>query len=283
MPELPEVETVVRDLRAAGLPGLTIRHVAVHWPATLGGQSVRDFRERIEGRLIRSLERRGKYIVAGLSGGWTLLIHLRMTGQFRLAALAEPRGKHEHLLLTLDDGRQLRYVDTRKFGRWRLVKGDAGPLAGLGPEPLSPQFTAARLRESLAGRSGMLKPLLLNQRIVAGLGNIYVDEALWEAGLHPTQSAAALGARDWPRLHAAIRLVLRRGIRARGTTLGGGRTNFRGLGEREGNNQRSLRVFRRTGQACPRCGTAIQRLRVAQRSSHVCPKCQRVKPEISAR
>jgi formamidopyrimidine-DNA glycosylase len=179
------------------------------------------------------------------------------------------------VVLTFDDGRELRYRDTRKFGRWRLVRDPAQHLAHLGPEPLSPAFSAARLREALHGRKGMLKPLLLNQSVVAGLGNIYVDEALWDAALHPRQPADTLGADDVRRLHAAIRRVLRRGVRAGGTTLGRGKTNFRGLGERRGRNQRALRVFRRTGQDCPRCGATIERMLVGQRSTHLCPRCQR--------
>jgi len=277
MPELPEVETVVRDLRAERLVGRTIRQVAVHWPATVGGGSVSGFRGQLAARTIRQIARRGKYIIMALSDGWTLLVHLRMTGQIRLATPSDIREKHEHLVLTLDDGRQIRYRDTRKFGRWQLVRDVSGHLARLGPEPLSPEFTVRRLREAMSRRSGMLKPLLLNQRILAGLGNIYVDEALWEAGLHPMRSAASLTACDYRRLHAAIRLVLRRGIRARGTTLGYGKTNFRGLRERAGSNWRNLRVFRRTGEPCLRCGAKIERVRVAQRSTHVCPECQRVR------
>lgn len=280
MPELPEVETVVRDLRAARLSGRTILSVAVYWPAMVAGP-VREFCRQLEGRTIQALSRRGKFIVVKLSDGWSLLVHLRMTGQFRLALPTDLREKHEHLVLTIDDGRQIRYRDTRKFGRWRLVRDIASHLSQLGPEPLSPGFSPARLQQALSRRSGMLKPLLLNQQVVAGLGNIYVDEALWEAGLHPRQSVAALAAADFRRLHAAIRLVLRRGIRARGTTLGYGKTNFRGLQEREGGNQRSLKVFRRTGEECPRCGTSIERLRVAQRSSHVCPVCQQARGEES--
>jgi formamidopyrimidine-DNA glycosylase len=232
------------------------------------------FCRQLRGQVIRSLGRRGKYIVAGLSGSGTLLIHLRMTGQFRLAPANLPREKHEHIALELDDGRELRFRDTRKFGRWRLTGDPARFLGHLGPEPLSRGFTAGGFGRILRHRAGMLKPLLLNQGTVAGLGNIYVDEALWEARLHPRRSAATLRAADIRRLHAAIRAVLRRGVRARGTTLGVGWTNFRGLNERSGANQVTLRVFRRTGEPCRRCGTRIERIVVGQRSTHLCPRCQ---------
>lgn len=274
MPELPEVETVVRDLRAAGVVGRRIARVFVGWPGSVSGFSVSAFRNRLTGRTVQRIDRRGKYIVAELSGGWTLLVHLRMTGQFRLAAAGALRDRHEHVALTLDDGRELRYRDTRKFGRWYVVRDAAERLGALGPEPLDPFFSADALRRAIHGRKAILKPLLLDQRVIAGLGNIYVDEALWESMLHPMRSTATLREEEIRRLHRAIRTVLRRGIQARGTTLGYGKTNFRGLGDRAGRNQRGLQVFRRTGQPCRRCGMPIERLIVGQRSTHVCPRCQ---------
>ena len=280
MPELPEVETIVRDLRASGVPGAGIADVRVFWPRTVAGCSARSFTARLRGVRIESVSRRGKYIVLGLSGGAWLLVHLRMTGQLWLTGKHARRGKHHRLVLLLADGRRLWYQDTRKFGRWYILSDADTRLGALGPEPLASTFTLARFRDRLSRRRGMLKPLLLNQRFIAGLGNIYVDEALWEAGLHPRRACPSLTDAERDRLYRGIRRVLRRGIKAMGTTLGTGATNFYSVGGRRGRNQDGLRVFRRTGRPCPRCGMRVTRCIVAQRSSHVCTVCQ--KPPIAS-
>jgi formamidopyrimidine-DNA glycosylase len=275
MPELPEVETVVRGLRAVRLEGTAIVSVRVRWPPLTGDVPVALFARRLRGRRIERLSRRAKYIVARLSGGWTLLIHLRMTGRlFVRARPAAAPGPHEHLAVRLDDGRELVYADTRKFGRWTLTRAPGRILDAIGPEPLSRGLTAGRFHQRLLARRRAIKPLLLDQHFLAGLGNIYVDEALWEARLHPCRGADSLGADEAARLHAAIRRVLRRGIALRGTTLGNARTNFRGATGRPGRHQQALRVFRRTGQPCPRCGDAVRRMVVGQRGTHVCERCQ---------
>jgi formamidopyrimidine-DNA glycosylase len=273
MPELPEVETVVRDLRGAGLPGRVVQAVRLLRPHVSEGMRAQTLRRRLRGRRIGTIERRGKYIVMTLEPAGRLLIHLRMTGSLRLAAGDAAPGKHDHVILALDDGRALCYRDPRKFGRWRLEDGAPSKLDALGVEPLDPRLTGRRFEALLAPRNGTLKPLLLNQRVLAGMGNIYVDEALWEAKLHPRRRAGDLTPAQRRRLYGAIRTVLRRGIRALGTTLGGGSTGF-SSGGRPGRNQHGLRVFRRTGQPCPRCGATIVRLIVGQRSTHVCPACQ---------
>ena len=275
MPELPEVETVVRGLRASGLAGRTIRAVHVRWSGAIEAPSAAEFVKALKGERVAEIARRGKYIVIRLGGGRHVLIHLRMTGRLRLVAASLPIEKHEHIILDLDDGSQLRYRDPRKFGRWCVPEDVAVRLGRLGPEPLDASFTAESFEERLRLRQGMLKPLLLNQSFVAGLGNIYVDEALWEAGLHPRRKSGTLTKAERRRLHGAIRVVLRRGILNRGTTLGRGSTNFQGIGGERGSNQRGLNVFRRTGEPCPRCGTPIVRLIVSQRSTHVCTRCQR--------
>jgi formamidopyrimidine-DNA glycosylase len=274
MPELPEVETVVRDLRAAGVAGRTIRAVAVHWERTVAGLAPAAFIRTLRGRRILRLERRAKYIVIRLGGGWALLIHLRMTGRFGVVAPATPRDAHEHVVVRLDDGRELRFHDTRKFGRWHLTREPDRILGALGPEPLGPAFRLPVFAAALRGQRRALKPLLLDQRFVAGLGNIYVDEALWAARLHPLRRSDSLRPAEVRRLHAAIRTVLRQGIRNRGTSLGAGQANFYSLSGRAGRNQGAVNVFRRTGAPCPRCGTVVQRLVVGQRSTHVCPRCQ---------
>ena len=274
MPELPEVETVVKGLRSAGFVGSTIASASVRWPRTIAAPSPRAFARKIRETRVLSVTRRGKFIVVGLNTGLTLLIHLRMTGRLLFSTSDEPADAHDHVVLRLRDGRELRYRDTRKFGRWRLTRNPHSILGDLGPEPLSPAFTARRFAARLGRHPGMLKPLLLNQRFLAGLGNIYVDEALWEARLHPTRSCATLSEPEMQRLYLAIRRVLRRGIRSQGTSLGNASTNFRGVDGSIGRNRDNLRVFRRVGKPCPRCGSVIRRLTIAQRSTHICPECQ---------
>lgn len=274
MPELPEVETVVRDLRAHGLVNARIRDVVVRWPRTVGGDPAA-FRRGLAGRTITGLTRRAKHIVAALDSGDRLIVHLRMTGKFRFAAPGERTGPHDHVVLALADGRRLVFNDTRKFGRFRLVAaGASDPLASLGPEPLEKGFTAACLRGRLAGKRRLLKPLLLDQTTVAGLGNIYVDEALWQAQLHPERRADTLTDAEVSRLHAAIRDVLKRAVDNGGTTLGSGQANFYSVAGHRGRNADGLSVFRRDGQPCPRCGAILARTVVGQRGTHFCPACQ---------
>ena len=185
MPELPEVQTVVNDLNAAGLIGIPIIAARVFWPRTIAEPSSRLFCRRIKGQKFTGLRRRGKYLVFEVADGHTMLLHLRMSGRLHLVSASVPRNKHEHVILSFDDGRQLRFHDTRKFGRLHLLKDPKKILGRLGPEPLAAGFTANTLIKRLKHRKRLLKPLLLDQTFVAGLGNIYADEALWEAKLHP--------------------------------------------------------------------------------------------------
>ena len=274
MPELPEVETVVQDLRSSGLIGRRIEKASVYWARTIGTPSAAAFRRRIRHTTFVDIRRRAKYIVAPLSNGLTLLIHLRMTGRLSFAQRGTRRDPHEHVILLLDDGSELRFRDTRKFGRWYLLSDVGSKLGSLGPEPLEKAFTGRRFRELLRNRRGGLKPLLLNQKFVAGLGNIYVDEALWDASLHPLRTAQSLREYEISALYRGIRKVLRRGVRSLGASLGEGGTNFYSVGGRRGRAQDGFRVFRRTGDPCPRCKTAIKRVIVGQRSTHLCPLCQ---------
>jgi formamidopyrimidine-DNA glycosylase len=275
MPELPEVETVVRDLREHGLEGAVIRDVQVRWPRTVSGCSPASLAGYLRGRTIDRLSRRGKYIILSLDDGRHLQIHLRMTGKFRFAGGNEAPGKHDHIVITLTDGRCLFFNDTRKFGRFRLVGSLEEGLEALGPEPLGRAFLEDPFRLSLAGRTRMIKPLLLDQTLVAGLGNIYVDESLWLAGIHPERCANTLTPAEIRRLYLAIRKVLRRAVANCGTTLGAGQTNFYSVAGRRGRNADALAVFRRTGLACPRCARTIVRIVVGQRGTHLCPTCQK--------
>lgn len=275
MPELPEVETVVRDLRAAGLEGRTIRTAHVRWPRMVTPLAPAAFIRRAKGQRIIAIHRRAKYIVISLSGGDTLLVHLRMTGRFQFVTPGSSHDAHEHITLMLDDGRELRYHDTRKFGRWVLTSTPETILGLIGPEPLDPDLRFDQFSERLTLHNRSLKPLLLDQRFIAGIGNIYADEALWEARLHPLRTSRSLTREEQQRLFKAIRTVLRRGIRNHGTTLGRGQVNFYSVGGRRGRNQDGLKVFRLTGDPCPRCRAPIQRMQVGQRSTHICPKCQK--------
>ena len=274
MPELPEVQTVVDDLIAAGVPGTVISGARVFWKNTIGTHSPAAFCQQIRNRQISGISRRGKYIIFQLQPEMALLVHLRMTGRFTLAAAGSKRTRHDHVILRLDNGRQLRFHDTRKFGRLFLVPVSDTITGHLGPEPLSAGFTAKKLAAMLSSRKRQLKPLLLDQSFIAGLGNIYVDEALWAARLHPLSSAASLNTEQARRLHCAIRKVLQQGLKSAGTTLGSGQANFYSLEGKTGRNRSFLKVFRRTGQACPRCQNPVERLVVGQRSTHICSRCQ---------
>ncbi len=246
------------------------------WPRTICDLSVETFCHRLHGRCIGNIRRRAKFIIFELNPNPPLhmLVHLRMTGRFTLLAADAPRADHEHVALVLDSGCRLCFQDSRKFGRWILTDAPDAILGRLGPEPLSRALSPAEFAARLHRHRRMLKPLLLDQRFLAGLGNIYVDEALWAASLHPCQRSDLLTDDEAQRLFDSIRSVLRRGIRCMGTTLGTGATNFYSVAGRRGRNQDSLRVFRRTGQPCRRCTLPISRIIVGQRSTHICSACQ---------
>jgi formamidopyrimidine-DNA glycosylase len=270
MPELPEVETVVRGLREP-LIGRTILGATAHWPPTIAAPSTDEFAAMIAGRRVVSVGRRGKYVVIELDRGY-LLIHLKMSGRLQVVPGDEPLDKHTHTFFELDDGHQLRFRDVRKFGRVYLVDDPEQVTAVLGPEPLDGNFTLEDFRRLLVRRSGRLKSLLLNQSFLAGLGNIYADEALFAARLHPLRTADSLTAEEQARLYRAIRTVLARAVASHGTTLtDGGYTDARG---QPGGYQRKIAVYGRAGEPCPVCLAPIEREVIGGRSSHFCPDCQ---------
>ncbi len=274
MPELPEVETIARGLRRHGVPGLAVARVRVLWPRTVDGLSPVEFSRQLAGRTIEAVGRRAKYLVFTLSGGLYLLVHLRMTGRFQLAEEGSPAVPGLRLEVALEDGRALRFFDSRKFARWRLTAEPGLILDRLGPEPLEKRFSGTAFFSRLQQHRRQIKPLLLDQAFLAGVGNIYADEALWRAGINPQRLAPSLTREEALCLYEAIRHVLRQGIRNSGTSLGRGRPNFLGVTGQPGRNQDTLKVFRRTGSPCPRCGRPIRRLVVAQRGTHICPACQ---------
>jgi formamidopyrimidine-DNA glycosylase len=275
MPELPEVETMVRDLEGQ-MVGRRITGVDLPFAAEVKYPDPLEFRDRVVGRTVNAISRRGKYAAFQLDGADVLIIHRGMTGSLFLRNSSDPQEAHIRVLFRLDDGRELRFNDPRKFGSVLLMErsGLERPLPWLrmGPEPLDDEFDAATLRRALARRTALLKPLLLNQSVVAGLGNIYADEALHLARIHPQRRADTLSTHETKRLHAAIRTVLAEAIAGRGTTF----SSYRDYEGREGDFQHRLRVFGRTGAACPRCGTAIIKLVVGGRGTHMCPRCQKV-------
>ncbi len=274
MPELPEVETIVREMREAGLEGLTIKKALILWPKSISTPSPEEFCLRIENQKIDKINRRGKYLVFSLSQD-TLLVHLRMTGKFLIETAKSPEfSSHERVRLLLSDGRVLRYEDQRKFGKWYLLDHPEDKLKQLGLEPLSNEFTLAAFQKVIKGHNQFIKPFLLNQAYVVGLGNIYVDEALWQAKIHPLRKLSTLTKKEIIHLHESIIQVLQSGVDNIGTSLGAKRANYFSVSGRRGNNQNKLNVFRRDGEPCPRCQTLLIKTVVAQRGTHLCPNCQ---------
>jgi formamidopyrimidine-DNA glycosylase len=269
MPELPEVETIRRGLENA-LVGQAIEAVDVRWPGTIDSPAVDAFTAKLLGRRIVGVGRRGKYLILELTGGWYLLIHLRMTGQLLLCGEMPAKNKHIHVIFYLDDGRLLCFRNVRKFGRMYLVSDPAQVVGDLGPEPLGEELDEATFAARLREHRGMLKPLLLNQHFLAGLGNIYVDEALFASRLGPRRKANTLTEAEISDLYRAIRQVLRQGIRNRGTTL----DDFCDLEGQSGFNQNCLAVFSRQESPCPRCGAEIEKTVVSGRGTYYCPECQ---------
>jgi formamidopyrimidine-DNA glycosylase len=271
MPELPEVETIVNGLRGP-LIGRTFTGVRIGWENIVARPTVPEFQRRIRGQQILGIRRRGKYLIFDLSGGDSLIIHLKMTGQLAVRPGDAPADTYGHTVFDLDDGHQLRFLDMRKFGRVYLVADENEVVGSLGPEPLADDFTLAEFSALIGRRKGALKPLLLNQQFIAGIGNIYADEALFVAGIHPHHKADTLRGDEIERLYQAIRWVLRQALADEGTTFDGA---YRKVDGQEGGHQENLRIFRRKGQPCPRCGSAIERIVVGGRGTHFCPRCQK--------
>ncbi|MEJ5308141.1 MAG: bifunctional DNA-formamidopyrimidine glycosylase/DNA-(apurinic or apyrimidinic site) lyase [Anaerolineae bacterium] len=271
MPELPEVETIARHL-APVLTGQAIARVDVLWPRTVDRPAPDIFCAALTGARVMGVDRRGKFIQIALSTGQTLLVHLRMSGKFAVYRDGPGEDKHARLRWQLGDGAWVVFIDQRKFGRFYLVDDPREITGDLGPEPLSAEFTPAWLAAHLAQRRGEIKPLLLDQRFIAGLGNIYVSEALWQAGIHPQRIAGTLSAAEAERLHAAIVAVLRAGVENGGTSLEDRQYVYPGGGT--GQHQDYLGVYDRAGERCPRCGYAVERIVQGQRSTYFCPVCQ---------
>ncbi len=302
MPELPEVETLVRRLRAP-VVGRTLENVTVYWKRTIAQPAPQEFTRLLPGYTVQSIDRRAKYLVFTLSknsapaststhsahapsdaehrgrAGWHaraarlkdavpptlfLLIHLKMSGKLSVIDQTEPRAKHDRVVFDLDDGQQLRFNDVRKFGKMWLVPDPEMVTGAIGPEPLDRTFTLPKFRELVQSRSGIIKPLLLNQEFLAGVGNIYADESLWLAKIHPLRKTDSLTEAEVAALYRSVRKVLHTAIEDEGTDAGDGVI--------EGDYH--PRVYGRTDQPCYRCHQPIQRIVVGQRGTHFCPHCQ---------
>lgn len=274
MPELPEVETVRRSLEPH-LLGQTIAGLRVGaFVGVLGDLAPDLAAAALTGRSIVAIRRRGKYLLIDLDDGSGIEIHLRMTGQLEFRPRDVEPIRFEHLAIQLGSGIDLRFADQRKFGRVIVHPGDPelGIKTKLGPEPLSDAFTAASLAASLARRTAAIKSLLLDQRIIAGIGNIYADEALFLAGVHPGRPGGSLSEHEIERLHETIRRTLQAGIENRGTSF----SSYRDADGQSGENQHALRVYGRgrAGLPCLQCGAPLQFLIFSARTSHYCPVCQ---------
>jgi formamidopyrimidine-DNA glycosylase len=277
VPELPEVETVRTSLEPV-LLGRTFERVAIDDPRLTRPFDPQAVARELEGERVASVERRGKYLVVRFESGRVLLVHLRMTGSFRHVPAGVPAdGPHTRAVVRLDDGSDVTYRDVRRFGTWLLVEPselDTYLAARLGEEPLARGFGPAALATRLANRRAPLKAALLDQRTLAGLGNIYVDEALWRARLHPLRPANSLDADEVRALHRGIRAALRMGIARQGATL---RDYAQPDGTR-GSMQHEFKVYGREGEPCDRCGTPIAKTRAGGRGTWYCPTCQPVLP-----
>ncbi len=308
MPELPEVEYTARQLRSAMI-GATICDAQVFWKRTIGHPALLDFLAEIAGCTVLGVRRRGKYLILDLSGDLLLTIHRRMTGNLSLlppgweidtslrerdAAAWNTRGptfyspnesgevdptelRYCRVCFNLTDGRRLAFTDPRKFGRIELWsrEREMEALAGLGVEPLGEEFTVEGLANSLAGRRGAIKQVLLDQMVIAGVGNIYADEALYYARIHPLRPGQSLTLDEIRLLHEGIVAVLTLGIEHGGTSF----SEYRNLWGEAGDNYNHVRVYQQDGKPCPRCGTLIERIVVGQRGTHYCPSCQKLTVE----
>lgn len=273
MPELPEVETIVRNLRrgtdgAPSLIGQTIQCAHLLWLRTLAEPDLETFQAILPGQTIQAVGRRAKFLTLILSES-TLVIHLRMSGDLKMERSETSFAKHDRMLLEFASGWRLSFNDTRKFGRVWLVNDTQKLFSNLGPEPDDPALTPARFHTMLQARKRTLKPLLLDQRFLAGMGNIYTDEALFRARIHPLQSSETLDLQDATRLLDAIKLTLAQGIEANGASID---WVYRG-----GDFQNYFQVYQQTNNPCPSCGQPISKTTVGQRGTHFCPHCQTLK------
>jgi formamidopyrimidine-DNA glycosylase len=280
MPELPEVETI-RSQLAPRLTGRRIERVEIYDARLTRPEPPEAVAHALAGERIADVRRRGKYLVFAFESGRHLLIHLRMTGAVQHVAPGDDSDPYRRAVVSLDDGSDVAYRDVRRFGTWRLLEpGEVDDYwrGRLGREPLEREFTTASLAEALAGRKLPVKAALLDQRAVAGIGNIYADEALWWARIHPLRPAGSLSVDEVAALRKGVKKALAVGIARQGTTL----RDYRDPDGRWGRMRDELRVYGREHEPCPRCGTPIERIRAAGRGTWYCPNCQPLADDAAA-
>lgn len=278
MPELPEVESVRRGLERL-LKGKQITEVIVFWERIIAEpKEISEFKKDIQVQKIHSIDRRGKFLLFNLTD-FVLISHLRMEGKYRLEKKDTPISKHTHVIFNLDSGEELRYLDVRKFGRMSLVSHEVvfkhPSLIKLGPEPIKEALTIETLGQELKKRKKAIKATLLDQSVIAGIGNIYADEILFDAKINPSRKTNTLSEAEIFRLTHSILNVIDKAVKAGGTTI---RTYENAFGEL-GTYQTNLKVYGRTGLECVRCQTIIEKIKVAQRGTHFCPNCQKMPGE----
>ncbi len=269
MPELPEVETIKNEL-APLVTGRHIEFIEFFWAKTLLSPLIPELEARVTGKLVMGLERRGKYLILKLDSGDSLLVHLRMTGSFFVSHDKDMLPKHTRVVIRLDDGANLYFIDPRKFGKFQLVDGGSVKvLAKLGPEPLLNGFTSAVLGKLLEGRKAPIKATLVDQKVIAGIGNMYADEVLYESRLNPLKPSDSLSSDEIKRLHKAIKHVLKQAIENKGASI----SNYFRPGGEKGTAHQEFKVAHRKGD-CSLCGGPIKRIVVRQRGTYFCPVCQ---------
>ena len=272
MPEMPEVETVRRTLLPL-IKGKTIKEVTVWYPKIITGDA-KEFKQQLVGKKITTIDRYAKYLLIRLSGNLTVVSHLRMEGKYRLVKINTKKDKHDHVQIVFSDNSALRYNDVRKFGRMQLIKTgtekEKTGISKLGAEPNSATFTVSYLQNGLARKKKNIKNTLLDQSVVAGLGNIYVDEVLWETKIHPLSQANTIPAERVAQLHDNINSLIELAIAERGTTI----HTYLDANGKTGGFQKMLQVYGHKGEPCVRCGTPLEKIKVNGRGTTFCPKCQ---------
>jgi len=269
MPELPEVETIKREL-APKIVGRSFSGVIINWPKAVQIPSAEGFSRRLIGKTIEELERRGKYLILRLFGGEALILHLRMSGSLLLKTASGEPDPYTRAIFLLDDGVELHFSDRRKLGMMWLVEDESMIVGKLGPEPLAPGFTAEALGERAKKRLAPIKAVLCDQTFLAGVGNMYADEALFAARIHPLRKGNSLSPQEVERLHGALRRVLEEAIANWGASI----SDYRRPGGELGAAQFVFKVAHRGGEPCPVCATPIQRIPLRKRGTYFCPKCQ---------
>ncbi|PCJ20275.1 MAG: formamidopyrimidine-DNA glycosylase [Candidatus Cloacimonadota bacterium] len=274
MPELPEVETIRKELLNAGFLNKRVIDFKCHWENILENGSEDKFRKYLLNNKLLNISRRAKYLIFEFENSKNLIVHLRMTGQFTKPKTQYEKKDHEHIHIKFNDNRWLVYKDTRKFGKFTLVENLEKHFKEIGPEPLEKGFTDLVFDKALGNTKGNIKSRLLNQKVIAGLGNIYVDEALFLAKILPIRLVCNVSKKERKLLRVSIQKVLQDGLDNMGTSLGTGETNYLSVSGRRGKNQQRLKVFRREKLECFECQTIIKKEKIASRGTHFCPSCQ---------